>query len=818
MCCERRECSPETCPCCEKVPCRENKGVTLRLLTKEKKKNIRHHQQKNFGENSSMKVRYCGNTVIQRADYPPVEIFDTVICGFGLKSPQEIPPYTIIAEYTGDVITEDECMNRMRKYKKTDAFYFASLGKGLILDACKMGSIARFANHNCSPNCALQKWCVNGEPRVVLVSLDEAIPAETELCYNYQYCQDGLDVEIVRRQPCHCGSAICAGTIGGKVKECLPSTSKKWIEKVKGVLMSISGAKVDTLGTACPEKLNINRKLHLQAYQSSNKLNTNNSGQHTDKKPRRYTLQQIFDLYDISNIPVDEDDDHSSEVEKKKILQSLEYTTLDEVVQNIQVWQNAFPNWNYVPSLLDPDKIFMCDRGHLRSMVNEFPYDGVKLFSTDWAEKSIKAAGRAELSIERILSRQFSHSSFTTSQLGSENFQGLHAASPCMSPTKNDSNEASDQFRNSVCQPDSALVERMDCIWSFDWDDFIIIIEEMIHAVPVTCCDGYHVLSSYQRCSEWAFCYLKVYTSPLICHDTKLNKTKCGMQGGCNFESYVKVLPSNYAALWKSIAFLGCLYGLPDISPLFLIIASNLEDRVTLYENRLHWKGVNDTKVDKNWLVERCLPPENDNVKHASASVVNPAALHCFCLMTDSDAEFSEFVMCDSCNKWYHMQCCNKFQPHTKVSEKACSSLSIAKKRALPNIVDESSRFLCPICELHENIDMPSYSKHWSLEWHNQCATAFPSFLKKRSKVAVGVHDNCVRSKKNECKDMVVSETESLDIINKDEPQCHTNPFHINQSYKAISLKYLEKVINSEGVHCPLVNVSMQRTKFDIRG
>ena len=47
-------------------------------------------------------------------------------------------------------------------YLECDDFYFASLGGGLMLDAKHMGSVARFANHSCEPNCELQKWSVLG--------------------------------------------------------------------------------------------------------------------------------------------------------------------------------------------------------------------------------------------------------------------------------------------------------------------------------------------------------------------------------------------------------------------------------------------------------------------------------------------------------------------------------------------------------------------------------------------------------------------------------------------------------------------------------
>jgi len=54
------------------------------------------------------------------------------------------------------VITPEECNARMSRMDNHDDFYFASLGGGLMLDAKAMGSVARFANHSCDPNCELQ--------------------------------------------------------------------------------------------------------------------------------------------------------------------------------------------------------------------------------------------------------------------------------------------------------------------------------------------------------------------------------------------------------------------------------------------------------------------------------------------------------------------------------------------------------------------------------------------------------------------------------------------------------------------------------------
>ncbi|CAE7643316.1 ash1, partial [Symbiodinium microadriaticum] len=126
----------------------------------------------------------------------------------------------------------------MAGYKADAHFYFAHLDGGLVLDAAVYGSTARFANHSCEPNCTLQKWITNGEPRVVLVAL-RTIKSGSELTYNYQYYQDGLD-DIARRfkrQKCACGSPVCCGTIGGRVTTQHPLYEReKWTEKVVSLL------------------------------------------------------------------------------------------------------------------------------------------------------------------------------------------------------------------------------------------------------------------------------------------------------------------------------------------------------------------------------------------------------------------------------------------------------------------------------------------------------------------------------------------------------------------------------------------------------
>ena len=186
----------------------------------------------------------CGNQIIQIELFKSMQVFQTNNnTGYGLQVLEYVPKDSFLVEYTGEVITSSECYSRLSNYTIDDNMYFASLAPGQILDAKRMGSLARFANHSCDPNCVLQRWIVLGENRLVLVSLIDLQPND-ELAYNYEYCNDNLDsVMKIQRQTCHCQAVNCCGTIGGRIpmivkssmelrrertQKCLSSTTKRY--------------------------------------------------------------------------------------------------------------------------------------------------------------------------------------------------------------------------------------------------------------------------------------------------------------------------------------------------------------------------------------------------------------------------------------------------------------------------------------------------------------------------------------------------------------------------------------------------------------
>src|SRR4029434_1399769 len=95
-----------------------------------------------------------------------------------------------------------------------------SFDQNMIIDATT-GSIARFVNHSCSPNCRMIKWIVSGQPRMALFAGDRPIMTGEELTYDYNF--DPFSAKNV--QKCLCGEPNCRGVLGPKPPELKPPNS-----------------------------------------------------------------------------------------------------------------------------------------------------------------------------------------------------------------------------------------------------------------------------------------------------------------------------------------------------------------------------------------------------------------------------------------------------------------------------------------------------------------------------------------------------------------------------------------------------------------
>ncbi|XP_071938646.1 histone-lysine N-methyltransferase ASHH1 isoform X2 [Coffea arabica] len=155
---------------------------------------------------------HCKNQRFQNCEYAKTKLFQTEGRGWGLLADEDIKAGQFIIEYCGEVISLEEAKHRSQSYEAQglkDA-YIISLNSNYFIDATKKGSLARFINHSCLPNCETRKWTVLGETRVgIFAKVD--ISSGTELSYNYNF--EWYGGATVR---CLCGAANCCLFLGAK--------------------------------------------------------------------------------------------------------------------------------------------------------------------------------------------------------------------------------------------------------------------------------------------------------------------------------------------------------------------------------------------------------------------------------------------------------------------------------------------------------------------------------------------------------------------------------------------------------------------------
>lgn len=123
----------------------------------------------------------------------------------------------------------------------------------MILDATR-GSIARFINHSCEPNCTIIKWTVAEKPRMALFAGDQGIMTGEELTYDYNF----IPYSAKNLERCRCGSSFCRGFLGPKPKEAKnPLTgNKRSSQKLPEKAAEKTSKKRDTIKSTPGQKKN----------------------------------------------------------------------------------------------------------------------------------------------------------------------------------------------------------------------------------------------------------------------------------------------------------------------------------------------------------------------------------------------------------------------------------------------------------------------------------------------------------------------------------------------------------------------------------
>lgn len=133
---------------------------------------------------------------MQRRKWEKVEMIHNIHKGWGLKAVNDIVKDSLIVEYVGEIINEEEYQRRASVYKDHHQYFMALDNNEVLLnylqyiDASRKANIGRFINHSCDPNCRIEKWYVLGEQRVGIFA-DKDIKAGSELCFDYSFIQYG---------------------------------------------------------------------------------------------------------------------------------------------------------------------------------------------------------------------------------------------------------------------------------------------------------------------------------------------------------------------------------------------------------------------------------------------------------------------------------------------------------------------------------------------------------------------------------------------------------------------------------------------------
>ena len=130
-----------------------------------------------------------------------VWVHKSCIAGLGLFAAQDIKPATRILPYIGEKIAKDESTRRLAQGNA----YIFTFNDRYDIDGKVLRNTARYLNHSCDPNCAVEQTTRT----LWIVALRHIGDGEELTCnYGYEY-----DPDTYRDFPCCCGATQCCGYI-----------------------------------------------------------------------------------------------------------------------------------------------------------------------------------------------------------------------------------------------------------------------------------------------------------------------------------------------------------------------------------------------------------------------------------------------------------------------------------------------------------------------------------------------------------------------------------------------------------------------------
>ncbi|KAL7063372.1 hypothetical protein AAHC03_0180 [Spirometra sp. Aus1] len=177
----------------------------------------------------------CGNRPF--STQPSLTVFRTANRGFGLKLLERVKKNAFVVEFIGEVISVLEANKRLSagiaayaslhgrssisasansipasSSENAPMTFLLRLTPDLVIDAQRVGNMARFVNHSCEPNLEAKCYNVNGRLRMGLFALS-SLEEKEELTLDYRrsfFLDAGLTGS---KSICLCGADSCVGSL-----------------------------------------------------------------------------------------------------------------------------------------------------------------------------------------------------------------------------------------------------------------------------------------------------------------------------------------------------------------------------------------------------------------------------------------------------------------------------------------------------------------------------------------------------------------------------------------------------------------------------
>nr|ACR35362.1 unknown [Zea mays] len=163
-------------------------------------------QQEAIGNVSSMVEKY---TIVKATFRKRLTFGKSKIHGYGVFAKVAHKAGDMMVEYIGEIVRPPISDTRERRIYNSlvgAGTYMFRIDDERVIDATRVGSIARLINHSCEPNCYSRAITILGDEHIIIFAKRDIDPWE-ELTYDYRFFSSD------QRLPCFCGFPKCRGVV-----------------------------------------------------------------------------------------------------------------------------------------------------------------------------------------------------------------------------------------------------------------------------------------------------------------------------------------------------------------------------------------------------------------------------------------------------------------------------------------------------------------------------------------------------------------------------------------------------------------------------